>query len=462
MANCVRILCRTPAAASARPHNTQHHSRPSTHLSAVASIAASPAVAITNKQKHQEPSVLSSHSDIEHQAFFPASSYSSISPTSSSDEDHLGTICYRQKSCSVKQPNGASYRFKVCETWQDGQLVALDVEKVQSLQHLLDCYALCDSSSLKSLRLEFCQLDSNDAIKLVEVASHVPELRELYLTGTKTGDEGVQVLVNHGHQWPRLQKLGLAHCGITDKGVAAVAEKAANWPELRLLDFRENSVSDGGMQAIAQYGGAWPQLQRLLLQRNRVGWEGVLAVAEAGGQWPHLKQLMLAYNRVGDVGADALAEHAPFWLEMEQLDLRHNKITSKGVISLAKQSGHWPLLKYLQLDHNHIGDEGAMALALYGGGWGKLAWLGLMDCAVGQKGITVLKQHMSRWPVADWAAVWNGAKRRLGYLEKAGLSCCPTSRCQRYLQQREIQALRREIEQLEKALPTGRQLCSMA
>lgn len=106
------------------------------------------------------------------------------------------------------------------------------------------------------------KFSDGDFAAVFAVLQELPQLRQLNLTGTKVGVDGLKYLAEQ-RAFPQLQRLGLGSCTLVgDDGLKYLAEYKAFLQLQRLWLNGCTKVGDDGIIYLAEYK-AFPQLQEL-------------------------------------------------------------------------------------------------------------------------------------------------------------------------------------------------------
>ena len=165
-----------------------------------------------------------------------------------------------------------------------------------------------------------------------------PGLHELYVSYTKIGDKGMELL----DRIPRLAGLGLADTVIGPPTLARIARLR----EMRVLVLSGTSAPRDALVGLGQLGA----IESLYLERTRADDQLLAALAPLRG----LRVLYLANTDVSDASLGVLRGFA----QLEQLTLGDTRV-SAAVADL----GAWPRLHTLSLLGLELGDAALPALA---------------------------------------------------------------------------------------------------
>jgi Leucine Rich Repeat (LRR) protein len=154
---------------------------------------------------------------------------------------------------------------------------------------------------LEQLNATACKVTAKG---LASLAGHLPRLRSLVLTGNSVGDDGVTAL----RAWATLadlETLYLSSCRLTLEGVTDLL--ATPLPRLAKLTLSGNALGDKLGDVLADAAHRLPALQRLELKR--VGASAALIDVVERAKLPQLRQIDLRDNRIQ---AKAVAGHPRF------------------------------------------------------------------------------------------------------------------------------------------------------
>lgn len=154
-----------------------------------------------------------------------------------------------------------------------------------------------------------------------------PSLEALYFRAQRIGDEGFNLLAQHGqHAFPKLLALGVDEDTVTAAGMGELLN--SRWASrLERLSLSENLLGPSGAEVIAQ-SRRLSRLTHLSLAGNGLGNEGARALADAGAL-RSLRSLDLRRNRITPAGLNALlASH--HLRHLEQLELTGNPLGRAG------------------------------------------------------------------------------------------------------------------------------------
>jgi uncharacterized protein (TIGR02996 family) len=166
--------------------------------------------------------------------------------------------------------------------------------------------ALVESSTLSALR-ELHVSGGRSGHEGAGIIGELPgaaRLRVLGLTQGKLGRSGVSALARSPYL-KGLRRLHLDGCGLDFHGVSSLL-KAAWLPSLRELDLRSNHLGDAGVAAVASCASL-ARLRVLSLGANGFGDAGAIALADS----PHLNRLLrleVSKRRLGRAVRDRLRE----------------------------------------------------------------------------------------------------------------------------------------------------------
>ena len=142
------------------------------------------------------------------------------------------------------------------------------------------------------------------ALRLME-----PEnMKSIYLTNNKIGDEGAAALAAAVVSVPHLEKLFLAGNHIGDAGLAAIADRCASTALSQLVLSENASLGDEGAIALAR-----------------------AVTSDPSSSFASLQWLYLDSSAISDKGVDALAKALVTGMKrLERLALQNCKLTNKG------------------------------------------------------------------------------------------------------------------------------------
>uniref|UniRef100_UPI00358DEE95 centrosomal protein of 78 kDa-like isoform X2 n=1 Tax=Myxine glutinosa TaxID=7769 RepID=UPI00358DEE95 len=204
-------------------------------------------------------------------------------------------------------------------------------QPVENLRHMLPvlCKAIVEcldsSKALKSLSLEFLQLNLREIDALAGGLARSPSLCTLSLAGCPITDRGLEVLCRSLKIATTIQCVDFSNCGITWHGVEfltkviqtqAVNRHAQAWAESLRYRYPDLDVMPG--------------LRRLSLNRNpRIADRGANVLADALPDELWLKALDLQACGISNFGADSLVAMLKSNSSIVVLDLRGNHLIGK-------------------------------------------------------------------------------------------------------------------------------------
>lgn len=171
-------------------------------------------------------------------------------------------------------------------------------------------------------------------ISLIDCPITVPQLKslldsfrdqrivELRLNGSKIGDDGFRMVLNHPVM-AGVRAFGVTAIGLTAAGVRALAESRYH-PPVPSLGLAWNPIDDEGIAELVR----WPGLSRIRvidLNNARIGDAGAAALAGCASL-RGLRKLWLGDNRIGPEGALAIAS-SPHLKGLTSLYLHENPLT---------------------------------------------------------------------------------------------------------------------------------------
>ena len=264
---------------------------------------------------------------------------------------------------------------------------------------------------------------SSDSLKSLNSFN---DLEELTLAGNLLSTHAGSVLAQNT-SWRNLKVLSLGSNKLGNNGVCALA-KNTSWHALENLALFNNQIGDVGATELAS-NNTWKKLTVLSLHTNQIGDIGARAIA-ANTSWANLQKLYLDSNNIGDDGALAIGENRT-WANLQSLFLSTNQIGENGAIAIGK-STIWINLESLYLNHNKIGNEGAKSIG-ENKTWKKLKMFSLGSNMIGKDGATAIENNttwselkdfnFSRNPFGDitWTTNgWQNVKALMLYFSEIG------------------------------------------
>ncbi|XP_073719284.1 NACHT, LRR and PYD domains-containing protein 3-like isoform X2 [Misgurnus anguillicaudatus] len=217
---------------------------------------------------------------------------------------------------------------------------------------------------LQKLRLEECNITEEDCDALFSaLRSNPSHLIDLNLNSNKLEDSGVKLLCAAlENPQCKLQRLGLWGCNITEKGCAALSSALRlNPSHLIDLNLNSNKLEDSGVKLLCDaLKNPQCKIQRLGLCSCDITADCCAALASALRSNQHLRDLQLSHNQLGDSGMLLLStELSTPSCKLERLELCDCNITDEGCGFLATALKSNPShLRALNLTRNKIGNSG--------------------------------------------------------------------------------------------------------
>jgi hypothetical protein len=213
---------------------------------------------------------------------------------------------------------------------------------------------------LESVRIGHSILSNKQAEHLgyglvTPAASNSSNLKCLHFSRVNFQNEAMSALVSGLRQNSTLQKVILHDCGVTDAQVLEIAEALLSNPSLRELDLTWTGFGVQGMKALANLLSKNRKLETL-----KIASDGVLAFPihplESWKGHPCLEHVKISYAGLSDADLGNLVEVLSTCPRLETLTLNGNKITHNGLELLASK----PLpsaLRWLSLTNNDVEEE---------------------------------------------------------------------------------------------------------
>ena len=245
-----------------------------------------------------------------------------------------------------------------------------------------------------------------------------PCWREVDLTGTALGDDGLAAISRVLSQLTQMRTLRLAHNGLTVDGIRSVVSSTSTSTvrayTLEVLDLSGNSLGDAGCTALAAWLRAWRCAVRLDLSDNyRIGRAGILAFTdlaslpcekgegdEAGivgttdkeQSIPSITALDVSRNHLGPDGARAIARLLSTSMTLTWLRLDKCKLRGEGCVTIVNSLVHNDALESLLLTRNHVGDRDVAAMPSALRVNTRLGYLDIRGNAFGLEGVRALEK----------------------------------------------------------------------
>ena len=201
---------------------------------------------------------------------------------------------------------------------------------------------------------------TSDAIKDVSESSKSTPLKQLDLSVSAIGDEGITHLTRSKHI-KRLEMLLLGESEISTRGISVLCDSPL-CRTLETLELGGNNLNDEAARCIAE-SSHLKNLLFLTLFNPGIGDEGLIALTNSEN-FSQLVELDLGGNRLGEKALRALAESKNF-PNLQSLQMRYCDVTDSFLYDLAK-SQMLSNLRGLDISDTQITDEGIIALAKSG------------------------------------------------------------------------------------------------
>ena len=137
-----------------------------------------------------------------------------------------------------------------------------------------------EHSSLTGFELTNCTIGDPTPF-LFSLQLRSTKLRELVLTNSQIGDNGIKVLAEISNCFCSLEILNLRANNITDIGFMPLAANIKHFKSLKHIYLSFNHICDTGAQTLAQNLSVLTSLEELDLRCNNIGDEGAIAVIRA-------------------------------------------------------------------------------------------------------------------------------------------------------------------------------------
>jgi len=187
-----------------------------------------------------------------------------------------------------------------------------------------------------------------------------PDLKALYLMGTKVGEEGLTAISYFHH----LETLHMDQTPVTNRGIMRLAALS----ELKDISINQTEVGDAALTALIT----------LPLQHfSARGTEITDGAASVWSCWPDLQSAYLNNTYAGDATAKTLAGLP----NLEAVGLIKTWLTDAGLIALSRTR-----LKFLFVSDTEVTDKGVAALADHP----TLEALSLDNCAITDQSIETI------------------------------------------------------------------------
>ncbi|KAM9857513.1 NACHT, LRR and PYD domains-containing protein 14-like [Aulostomus maculatus] len=218
-----------------------------------------------------------------------------------------------------------------------------------------------ENCTLKSLRLQGCELNSQACQYLAMALKRCPTLQELDLSGNYLQDDGLKYLAE-GLSSPQchLKTLRLSQCFFRHMGCYYLATACQKNPSyLRVLDVSLNMIGDKGAREILE-GIDTKRLRKLEMSSCSMTW---LSCEIMGRILQHqkcsLEELNLSFNKLKDRGFKLICQGMYAWSCLKKLNVSKCGFTSRSCMILAKA-----LCSISQLYHGGRKEKDWLALAL--------------------------------------------------------------------------------------------------
>ena len=231
-------------------------------------------------------------------------------------------------------------------------------------------------TELKMLDLSDNGINSASAAVLSVGLKHCKNLVTLNLSCNRGINTSGSVVLADSLKFISLRSLNLNFTNIQQSGAIALASGLKLRTRLQSLCLSGNDICSEGAVAIADwiehaYQNRHPDdglihsqnLEELDLSWNRISLEGATALAHALKYCPELQTLDLQRNSIHSDGAVRLAEGLKYCLALKILILDNNMVSSSGAITLANSLKSCSFIKVLRLSDNDIDKYGVKSLA---------------------------------------------------------------------------------------------------
>lgn len=187
-----------------------------------------------------------------------------------------------------------------------------------------------------------------------------PDLRALYLMGTKVGEDGF-LAISYFHN---LETLHLDQTNVSNRAVM----RLSGLRKLRDLSINQTEVGDAALTALMSL-----PLEHLSAKRTQM----TDGAASVWSFWPELQTAYLDYTYVGDATAANLA----LLPSLREVGLNHSWLTNAGLVALSRAQ-----LKFLFVSGTEVDDDGVSSLENHP----TLEALALDNCAVTDRSIETI------------------------------------------------------------------------
>jgi len=211
----------------------------------------------------------------------------------------------------------------------------------------------------RSAEFEFEVLSIDNLNKLVEVAQHHTDLKDLSFSGVKFSEEAIRIVAQIITSHPNLTKLTLDECDLNDKDIEILYPALLTCKQLRILFLADNFITSRGASLIARLLSA-NNLQHLIMTGNYIEDAGALCFSWILATNRSLLDLELNTCMIATVGMTALIGALHSNKSLQSLALNGNPIGDDSLKNLA--SGNLRL-EHLHLNMCGITDLGARYLA---------------------------------------------------------------------------------------------------
>eukprot|EP00977_Amphora_coffeiformis_P001432 scaffold291_cov168-Amphora_coffeaeformis.AAC.1 len=175
---------------------------------------------------------------------------------------------------------------------------------------LIDICDAIDSSGQRAYNFPVFQMGGNNITKrsIGPFAStflrqtHV-KLKNLYINGTRMGDDGAALLAEALMENNSLTNLRCTKCDLTDIGAVCFSRALSSGSHLALLELRQNRIGTEGARDLLNGAKDAPNLQSLILGANEISDFSPYSLSSVD----HLRTLDLSTNQLTDDGAQELS-----------------------------------------------------------------------------------------------------------------------------------------------------------